>query len=165
MTSKHLYWKYMRNFPVTHKLKNWKLVLILCTASIEKICIMFFPIGCHWLLVWINQFWIGKHWRYTFWSKEKMNVIRWFGCLLKINRMVWVGTTNELMIPELYIYLVQHVINLFTKYIKILEANDFSALELHDVMTKLRLDLEARQKGKLCGAIVKNALKYLDRSA
>jgi len=67
----------------------------------------------------------------------------------------------ELSIPECYLWFIHHVMNLFTKYIKLLEADDFSPFQLYDLMFDLRIDLEKHQSDKFPGTLVQNALKLL----
>jgi len=74
------------------------------------------------------------------------------------------GFSEYLTIPECYIHLVSHVLNLLSKYIKKFEENDFCAIDLHVEMTCLRDDLQSRLEKKFCGIVVSNALKNHERN-
>jgi len=69
------------------------------------------------------------------------------------------GFSSTLTIPECYIHLSHHIMNVFHKSIKQLETNTFSPFQLYSHMSDLRISLQTRKEDKFCGMNVQNALK------
>jgi hypothetical protein len=76
-----------------------------------------------------------------------------------VSRAIWTfvtyendcEVTDELSLPELYLYFVHNVMSLFNVSIKQLESNYIQITEIYSVFNKLKKEFVNRQEKNSCG--------------
>ena len=83
-------------------------------------------------------------------------------CAKVINEFVWSEKVNGMTIPELYLQMSSHLMDIFHKTIKTIEQKSINASNLFDLMFKLKTQLENRLKYEFFGSIVNTNIKEFD---
>lgn len=68
-----------------------------------------------------------------------------------------------LTMAECYLYFVHHFMNILTKSIKCLEANDVMSTDIHGIMVNLENQISTRLQDEFYGSRVNKSLEYLDK--
>jgi hypothetical protein len=79
-----------------------------------------------------------------------------------INEFVWAEKTNNITIPEMYLHLSSHLMQIFFSTIKIMEKTTTNATNIYDLMFKLLTQLENRLKYNFFGSKINENINYFD---